>query len=156
MATKCDNDNKRYYYACGSCTAKWFSRTPNASCPRCGQLSESAVFQKPPWVKDREIDSKQQVIRLKERDMKAPVHTVRFGLIKACIWKNHTKAGDRHTVTVILLFRNGDVWSESSRFGRADLPLVCKAVDLAHSWIYQHGDSAEPSSQPTGARSENE
>lgn len=87
--------------------------------------------------------------------MKPPVHTIRFGLIKACIWKNHTKAGDRHAVTVVRLFRNGDVWSESNRFGRADLPLVCKVVDLAHSWIYQHGD-AEPSYQPTGDRNGNE
>ena len=71
--------------------------------------------------------------------MKAPIHTIRFGLIKACIWRNQTKAGDRHVVTVVRLYRNGDVWQESTRFGRDDLPLVSKVTDLAHSWIYEYG-----------------
>ena len=40
-------------------------------------------------------------------------------------------------MTVVRLFRNGDVWQESTRYGRDDLPLVSKVTDLAHSWIYQ-------------------
>lgn len=68
--------------------------------------------------------------------MKQPVHTIRFGLIKANIWRNQTKSGDRHVVTVVRLFRNGDVWQESTRFGRDDLPLVSKVTDMAHTWIY--------------------
>lgn len=68
---------------------------------------------------------------------KPPVHVVRFGLIKACIWRNHTSSGDRHTITVVRLYRNGDVWKESTRFGRDDLPLVAKACDLAHTWLFQ-------------------
>ena len=75
--------------------------------------------------------------------MKAPIHTIRFGLIKASIWRNHTKAGDRHVVTVVRLFRNGDVWQESTRFGRDDLPLVSKVLDIAHTWIFQHGGTAD-------------
>ena len=75
--------------------------------------------------------------------MKAPIHTIRFGLIKACIWRNQTKAGDRHVVTVVRLFRNGDVWQESTRFGRDDLPLVSKVTDLAHTWIHQEGGADE-------------
>ena len=73
--------------------------------------------------------------------MKTPVHTIRFGLIKASIWRNQTKSGDRHVVTVVRLFRNGDVWQESTRFGRDDLPLVSKVMDLAHSWIF--GESGQ-------------
>lgn len=75
--------------------------------------------------------------------MKPPVHTIRFGLIKASIWRNHTKVGDRHVVTVVRLFRNGDLWQESTRFGRDDLPLVSKVMDLAHSWIYQNGGTSD-------------
>ena len=67
----------------------------------------------------------------------SPVHVIRFGLIKACIWKNQTRSGDRHSVTVVRLFRNGDTWKESNRFGRDDLPLVAKVLDLTHTWIYQ-------------------
>ena len=70
----------------------------------------------------------------------APVHVIRFGLIKASIWQNQTKSGERHSVSVVRLYRNGDVWKESSRFGRDDLLLVAKATDVAHSWIYQNAD----------------
>lgn len=69
---------------------------------------------------------------------KQPIHTVRMGLIKACIWRNETRAGTRHVVTVVRLFRNGDVWQESARFGRDDLPLVSKVSELAHEWIFFH------------------
>ena len=81
--------------------------------------------------------------------MKQPVHTIRFGLIKASIWRNPTKAGDRHVVTVVRLFRNGDVWQESTRFGRDDLPLVSKVSDMAHSWIYLANGSEETPDRPT-------
>ena len=80
---------------------------------------------------------------------KAPVHIVRFGLIKACIWKNHTRAGDRHTITVTRLFKNGDLWKESSYFGRDDLPLVAKACDQAHTWIYQYAHQANENQATT-------
>lgn len=70
---------------------------------------------------------------------KHPVHVIRFGLIKASVWQNKTKSGERHSVSVVRLFRDGDVWRESTRFGRDDLPLVSKAIDLAHSWIFLSG-----------------
>jgi hypothetical protein len=43
----------------------------------------------------------------------------------------------RHSVVVTRLFRNGDVWKESSRFGRDDIPILRLALDEAHTWIYQ-------------------
>jgi hypothetical protein len=66
---------------------------------------------------------------------RAPVHEIRLGLIKASIWRNQTKSGERHNVTVARLYKNGDTWKESGHFGRDDLLLVAKVVDLAHSWI---------------------
>lgn len=75
--------------------------------------------------------------------MKKPMHEIRFGLVKAVIWRNQTKSGQRHNVTVCRLFKNGDVWKESTQFGRDDLPLLAKVVDLAHTWIFVHGDDAE-------------
>lgn len=53
-----------------------------------------------------------------------PIHIIRFGTIKARIWRKKTRSGERHAVSVCRLFRNGDVWKESTRFGRDDLPLV--------------------------------
>ena len=70
---------------------------------------------------------------------KGPVHVIRFGLIKACIWKNHTTSGDRYTITVVRLFKNGDLWKESTRFGRDDLLLVAKACNEAHTWVFREG-----------------
>lgn len=72
-----------------------------------------------------------------------PVHVVRFGLIKASVWQNRTKNGERHNVTVCRLYRNGDVWVESNHFGRDDLPLVAKVIDLAHTWIFEQGRTVE-------------
>ena len=65
-----------------------------------------------------------------------PVHEIRMGRIKAAIWENSTEAGIRHNVTVTRLYRDGETWKDSTSFGRDDLPLVAKVVDLAHSWIY--------------------
>lgn len=68
---------------------------------------------------------------------KQPAHEIRRGLIKARIWRKKTSTGIRHSVSVIRLYRNGDTWKESTRFGREDLPLVSLILDLAHTWIYQ-------------------
>jgi len=63
-------------------------------------------------------------------------HVVRFGLIKVQIYEKKTPAGLRHNVSLCRLYRNGDQWVESKVFGRDDLPLVAKAVDQAHTWIF--------------------
>lgn len=74
---------------------------------------------------------------------KQPVHEIRFGLIKAAIWKNSTRSGERHNVTVCRLYRNGDIWKESSHFGRDDLLPLAKVLDLAHTWIFLQGGSSD-------------
>jgi len=76
---------------------------------------------------------------------KQPVHEIRFGLIKALVWQNQTKAGERFNVTISRIYKNGDRWVESTHFGRDDLPLVVKAADLAHSWIYGQAQAGERS-----------
>jgi hypothetical protein len=70
-----------------------------------------------------------------------PIHEFRRGLIKARIWRKRTPSGPNHAVTVVRLFRNGDVWKESTRFGRDDLPLVRYVLDLAYDWIVQAATS---------------
>ncbi|MCY2993362.1 MAG: hypothetical protein NTY19_36620 [Planctomycetota bacterium] len=71
-----------------------------------------------------------------------PIHELRRGLIKVRIWRKRTRSGLRHTIAVTRLFRNGDVWKESSRFGRDEIPLLRLALDEAHTWIFRN-------SQPT-------
>jgi hypothetical protein len=68
-----------------------------------------------------------------------PVHEVRLGRIKAAIWANETDNGTRHNVSITRLYKDGDEWKTSTSFGREELPLVAKVADLAHTWIYQHG-----------------
>jgi len=66
-----------------------------------------------------------------------PVHEIRLGAIKAAIWQNDTTSGVRHNVTLCRLYKDGDEWKRTDGFGRDDLPLVAKVVDLAHSWIFE-------------------
>ena len=70
-------------------------------------------------------------------------HEIRRGLIKVRIWRKRTRSGLRHTVAVTRLFRNGDVWKESARFGRDDIPLVRLVLDKAHTWILLHSSRSE-------------
>ena len=67
-----------------------------------------------------------------------PVHTVRFGAVKAVVWENQTQHGVMHNVTVARSYKDeaGD-WQESSSFGVDDLLNLAKALDAAHSWIHE-------------------
>lgn len=71
-----------------------------------------------------------------------PVHTIRMGMIKACIWKQQTKFGNRYHTTVCRIFKNGDLWQESTRFSREDIPLVVRVMDLSLDWIYFQSDKS--------------
>ena len=71
--------------------------------------------------------------------MAAPLHEFRIGLIRASIRTKRTRSGIRHTITVVRLFRNGDVWKESTRFGRDDLPVLRLVLDRAYGWLLSHG-----------------
>jgi len=70
--------------------------------------------------------------------MAKPVHEVRIGLVMARIWRKRTRSGLRHSVSVLRLYRNGDTWKESTRFGREDLPLLRLVLDRAHTWVLLH------------------
>lgn len=67
-----------------------------------------------------------------------PVFELRRGLIKVCVRSKGTKSGVRHTVRITRLFRDGDVWKESTRFGRNDIPLIRLLLDEAFVWIYKN------------------
>ena len=73
----------------------------------------------------------------KQGEKQKPAHEIRMGRIKATIWENETDNGSRHNVTVAKLYKDGDQWKQTASFGREDLPLLAKVVDLAHTWIYE-------------------
>ena len=60
----------------------------------------------------------------------------RYGLVKVRVWCRRVKREQRYTVAVCRLFRNGDVWTESTRFGPGDLPVLKAALAAAYDWIY--------------------
>lgn len=72
-----------------------------------------------------------------------PIHEIRRGLIKVRIWRKKTRSGLRHTLTINRMYRNGDVWKESTRFGRDDVPVIRLALDEAHTWIYQNAQQTQ-------------
>ncbi|MEJ7596203.1 MAG: hypothetical protein WKF77_32245 [Planctomycetaceae bacterium] len=69
---------------------------------------------------------------------KQPIHEIRHGLIKVRVWRKQTSSGLRHTLTIVRPYRNGDVWKESTRFSRDDIPLICLVLDEAHTWIFEN------------------
>lgn len=72
-----------------------------------------------------------------------PIHEIRLGTIRASIWANLSR--DRRTyfnVTVTRLYRDGEQWKDSPSFGRDDLPVVGKVVDLAYAWIWNQDQPA--------------
>lgn len=70
-----------------------------------------------------------------------PVHELRLGAIKATIWGNETATGPRHNVTLGRLYKDAnEEWKTSDSLGRDDLLLAAKVLDLAHTWIHEHGE----------------
>ncbi len=82
-----------------------------------------------------------------------PVHEIRLGRIKAAIWANSTDYGPRHNVTIARLYKKDDDWKRSDSFGRDDLPVVAKVLDMAHTWIFEQaareGDATRHQPEPT-------
>lgn len=76
-------------------------------------------------------------------DRPQPAHTIRFGRVKATIWANESLNGTWHSVQVCRLYKDADEWKQSDSFGRDDIPLVCKVLDLAHTWICQESMSGQ-------------
>jgi hypothetical protein len=78
-----------------------------------------------------------------------PVNEVRFGAIKAAIWKNDTTGGVRYNVTFSRIYKDkdDDQWKSTDSFGRDDLLVLGKVADAAHTWIHQQAQEREPDAQ---------
>lgn len=69
-----------------------------------------------------------------------PEHTVKFGAIRAAIWKNTGEKGVWYNVTIGRTYKKGSDFKESASFRRDDLPLVKLAVDEAYAWLANQRD----------------
>ena len=66
-----------------------------------------------------------------------PVDEVRFGAVKAAIWRNETDNGSRFNVTFSRSYRDSEgEWKSTSSFRRDDLLVLAKIADRVHSRIF--------------------
>ncbi len=73
-----------------------------------------------------------------QRKPERPIHEIRIGHIKAAIWATETANSVRHTVKVSRIYMGSDnEWKTADNFGRDDLLLLAKVIDLAHTWIVE-------------------
>ena len=74
------------------------------------------------------------------RPSNRPVHTIRYGTIRAAVWRNVVDLGaasrEMYGVTFSRSYRDGDnQWKDSTSFGIDDLLVLAKVADEAHTWI---------------------
>lgn len=84
---------------------------------------------------------------------KPPVHSIRYGNVKASVWLNDSANGPFHTVTVQRSWRD-DVgeWHDSLSFNFKDLPSLAKAITDCHSWIAWQEKRAKEQAAAGGKR----
>lgn len=65
------------------------------------------------------------------------VHEIRQGLLVVRI--RRAKSGDtvRHMLSLHRLYKNGDLWHESTRLSRDDIPFVRFLLNEAHTWMIE-------------------
>jgi hypothetical protein len=70
-----------------------------------------------------------------------PVHTIRYGLLRASVWKREVDLGNSSmpmfSVTFARAYRDGNEWKNSSSFGPDDLLTLGKIANEAHTFIHQ-------------------
>ena len=69
-----------------------------------------------------------------------PAAEIRYGNIRAAIWRNEGKknGGAYFTVSIERIYRDDeDEFRTSHSFGRDDLLLLAKVADAAHSQIFE-------------------
>jgi len=81
------------------------------------------------------------------RSVKRPIQTIRYGAVRAAIWRNVIDNGNAsravYNVTFSRSYRDGDTWKESNSFGRDDLLLLAKLANEAHTWRFQQRSEAD-------------
>lgn len=82
-------------------------------------------------------------------DKNRPAHEVRYGGIKAVIWRNTTSNGVMHNVTFARLYKDGEEWKETSGFNTEDLPIIAKLAYDVHTWIHANTERKAPAESKT-------
>jgi hypothetical protein len=83
-----------------------------------------------------------------EKTANRPVQTIRYGSVRAAIWKREVDLGNNsrpmYSVTFTHSYKDGNDWKESSSFGPDDLLTLSKIANEAHTFIHQHRAARMP------------
>src|SRR5260370_20238644 len=73
-----------------------------------------------------------------EAPKQRPAQTIRYGRLKASIWRQESDKGPWYSVALARTYRDqAGKWQSSGSFGRDDLLVLAKLADQAHSWIHR-------------------
>ena len=76
-----------------------------------------------------------------EKMTNRPVHTIRYGAVRAAIWRNVVENGNAsrpmYKVTFTCSYKDGSEWKERTGYGQDDLLILAKAANDAHTFIHQ-------------------
>lgn len=77
---------------------------------------------------------------------KAKKHTIKCGLIRCTISVRRTKGQLRYSLDIVRLYKDGECWKESQRFGHDDIPVMRLVLDKAYGWIWMQRKTQQPAS----------
>lgn len=70
-----------------------------------------------------------------------PIHTIRYGAIKAAVWRNVVDLGNNsrpmYSVKFSRSYKDGNEWKDSSSFGIDDFLTLAKIASEVHTFIHQ-------------------
>lgn len=71
-----------------------------------------------------------------------PVHTLRYGNVKAAVWRNEVDLGNASRAMYHVTFSrsykdHSELWRDSGSFGPEDLLVLAKLADEAHTFIFK-------------------
>ena len=73
-----------------------------------------------------------------EAPKQRPAQTIRYGRLKATVWRQESDKGPWYSVAFARTYRDqAGNWQSSGSFGRDDLLVVAKLADQAHSWVHR-------------------
>ena len=73
-----------------------------------------------------------------EASKQRPAQTIRYGRLKATVWRQESDKGPWYSVALARTYRDqAGNWQSSGSFGRDDLLVLAKLADQAHSWIHR-------------------
>jgi len=75
--------------------------------------------------------------------MQRPIHEIRQGLIAAKIYSRKLGGRLQFTVSLTRVFRNGEVWNESSRLGTEHLLTASWLLTEAYKWVHAREKSQQ-------------